>query len=210
MSLPIISFIVLIISIILHEVSHGYMAEYLGDPTARLLGRLTLNPIPHIDPVGSILIPGVLILFYSVPTMGMLIPNIILGWAKPVPVSEHNLNPYNLGKFCVSVAGVTVNLLIAIIFTIIGSQLTDANLKELAFAVALLNAGLGIFNLIPFPPADGYRIIENFLPHSLQRQVDNLLQQYFMFTIIGAIILASLIFRVIFPLIYSLIYSAIF
>lgn len=103
-----------------------------------------------------------------------------------------------------------VNFLLCILFIIIGSQLVDANMKQLASIVAIVNAGLGIFNLIPFPPADGYRIIENFLPLSLQRQVDNLLQQYFLFTIVGAILVASFIFRIIFPPINNFIYNFIF
>ena len=193
--------IVLIYSIILHEIAHGWAAYIFGDKTAFYNNRLTLNPIPHIDPIGSVLLPAMLILSQS---------PMFLGWAKPVPVSEHNLNPYNLGKFCVSIAGVMVNFLLCILFIIIGSQLVDANMKQLAFIVAIVNAGLGIFNLIPFPPADGYRIIENFLPLSLQRQVDNLLQQYFLFTIVGAILVASFIFRIIFPPINNFIYNFIF
>jgi Zn-dependent protease len=193
--------IVLIYSIVLHEIAHGWAAYMFGDKTAYYNNRLTLNPIPHVDPVGSILLPAMLI-FSGSP--------MFLGWAKPVPVSEHNLNPYQLGKFCVSIAGVAVNLLLAIIFAFVGSQLADINLKQLAFIISITNMGLAIFNLIPFPPADGYRIIENFLPISLQRQVDNLLQQYFLFTIIAAIILVSFIFRVIFPPFYNLIYNTIF
>lgn len=193
--------IVLIYSIILHEIAHGWAAYLFGDKTAFYNNRLTLNPIPHIDPIGSVLLPAMLI-FSGSP--------MFLGWAKPVPVSEHNLNPYQLGKFSVSIAGVAVNILLSVIFVVIGSQLADVNMKQLAFIVALVNAGLAIFNLIPFPPADGYRIIENFLPLSIQRHVDNLLQQYFLFTIIGAIIIASFLFRIIFPPIYNLIYSIIF
>lgn len=193
--------IVLVYSIILHEIAHGWAAYLFGDKTAYYNDRLTLNPVPHIDPVGSLLLPALLI-FTGSP--------MFLGWAKPVPVAEHNLNPYQLGKFVVSVAGVAVNFLLAFIFVIIGSQLTDNNLKQLCLIIAVVNCGLGIFNLIPFPPADGYRIIENFLPTALQRKIDNLLQQYFLFTIIAAIILASFLFRVIFPPFYSLIYSSIF
>jgi Zn-dependent protease len=193
--------VVLVYSIVLHEVAHGWAAFFFGDKTAFYNNRLTLNPLPHLDPIGSILLPGLLILSGS---------PMFLGWAKPVPVAEHNLIPYNLGKFCVSVAGVFTNFLLAIVFTIIGSQLADTNLKELAFIVAITNSGLAVFNLIPFPPADGYRIIESFLPHSLQRKISFLIQEYFMFTIILAILLASFIFRIIFPVFYNLIYTSIF
>lgn len=176
--------VVLIYSIIIHEIAHGWAAYMFGDKTAFYSNRLTLNPIPHIDPIGSVLLPAMLI-FSGSP--------MFLGWAKPVPIGEHNLNPYQIGKFSVSIAGVGVNILLSIIFVIIGSQFSNIQLKELAFIVALVNSSLAIFNLIPFPPADGYRIIENFLPLPLQRQINNLLQQYFLFTIVGAIIMASFI-----------------
>lgn len=202
MQLEIIFYIIILIySIILHEIAHGWAAYIFGDKTAMYSNRLTLNPIPHIDPVGSILLPALLIITQS---------PMFLGWAKPVPVAEHNLNPYKLGKFCVSVAGVFVNVLLAIIFTIIGSQLLDINFKNFAYIVAVTNLGLAIFNLIPFPPADGYRIIENFLPYGLQRKIDNLLQEYFFATIIIAIILASQIFRIIFPFFQNIISQIIF
>lgn len=193
--------IVLIYSIVLHEIAHGWAALLFGDKTAFYNNRLTLNPIPHLDPIGSVALPALLIISGS---------PMFLGWAKPVPVSEHNLHPYNLGKFCVSIAGVAVNIMLAIVFIIIGAIFTDVNLKQLAFIVAITNMGLAIFNLIPFPPADGYRIIENFLPLSLQRKVDTLLQEYFLFTIIAAILLASFIFRLIFPFFYNIIYTFIF
>lgn len=193
--------IVLIYSIVLHEIAHGWAAYLFGDRTAYYNNRLTLNPVPHIDVVGSIILPAILVLSQS---------PMFLGWAKPVPVAEHNLNPYRLGKFCVAIAGVTVNFLLAVIFIIVGSQLTDNNLKNFAYIIAITNLGLVIFNLIPFPPADGYRIMEIFLPENIKRTVDNLLYKYFFATIIIAIILASQIFQIIFPFFRNVIAGLIF
>ena len=147
--------IIIIYSIILHEIAHGYAAYWFGDKTAFYQNRLTLNPIPHIDVVGSIIVPAMLIMSGS---------SILAGWAKPVPVSEHNLNPYKLGSFCVSVAGVFVNLLICIIFAVLGSLVDDPGSKALCTTIAITNIGLAVFNLIPVPPADGYRILSVFLP----------------------------------------------
>ena len=100
--------IILIFSIILHEIAHGYVAEMLGDKTARLAGRLTLNPLPHIDPLGSVILPA-LMLIGSAGTFAF-------GWAKPVPYNPHNLRNYKWGTVAVGVAGVAVNFLVALIF----------------------------------------------------------------------------------------------
>src|SRR5487761_2310881 len=105
-----LALIVLILSIIAHEVSHGYAADSLGDPTARLAGRLTLNPLPHIDPMGSVIIPALLV-FTGSP--------IFFGWAKPVPSNPYNLKARRWGETLVAVAGSATNLLLAVIFGLI-------------------------------------------------------------------------------------------
>lgn len=186
--------IVIIYSIILHEIAHGYAAYLFGDKTAYYQNRLTLNPIPHIDIMGSIIVPGLLILTGS---------SVVAGWAKPVPISEHNLNPYKLGSFCVSTAGVFVNFLLAVIFIIIGSQIESDNIKNLCLIIVLTNLGLGVFNLIPVPPADGYRILSVFLPWDIKRKIENFIQQNFFISIIVAIFVATQIFSLIFPFFYS-------
>jgi Zn-dependent protease len=144
--------VVLIVSVILHEVAHGYMANWLGDPTARLAGRLTLNPISHIDPIGTIILPAILVITGS---------PILIGYAKPVPY-----NPYNLqGKYdegFVAFAGPGTNIILALIFGLTirfaGASLSPT--LEAAFAtIAYINLLLAVFNLIPLPPLDGSKVL---------------------------------------------------
>ena len=147
----IFSLVILIISVILHEVAHGYMANWLGDPTARLQGRLTLNPLSHIDPVGSILLPALLVFTHS---------PILIGYAKPVPY-----NPYNLpGKYdegC-AFAGPGTNIALALIFGLTIRFAGAALSPSLAGAFAIItyvNLALALFNLIPLPPLDGSKVL---------------------------------------------------
>src|SRR6266403_5190322 len=145
----IFSLAVLIVSIVVHEVAHGYAANALGDPTAKLAGRLTLNPIRHIDPVGSVLIPAFLVLTHS---------NIMFGWARPVPYNPYNLRNQRWGEAIVGVAGVATNLLIAVIFALITRYAVASGMGAFANATATIsfvNLFLGLFNLLPFPPIDG-------------------------------------------------------
>jgi Zn-dependent protease len=157
--LTILSIIILIFSVILHEVSHGLMADRLGDPTARLSGRLTLNPIKHIDPVGSILVPLITSLF-----------GFTFGWAKPVPYNPYNLKNRRQGEFLIALAGPASNLLIALIFgTIMRFTATAANIGDPFFQVVtyivIINIVLAIFNLIPLPPLDGSKLLFSVLPN---------------------------------------------
>lgn len=193
--------IVIVYSVILHEVAHGYAAYVFGDKTAYYQNRLTLNPVPHVDLVGSILLPTILILSNS---------SLLAGWAKPVPVSESNLNPYKFGSFVVSIVGVLTNLVLAIVFTVIGMNLEGESVRLLCSVVAITNIGLAIFNLIPVPPADGYRILSIFLPFHTKRKIENFIQQNFIVTIILAILIATQIFTIIFPIFYHTITSLIF
>lgn len=152
-------FIVLIISIIVHEVAHGFAANALGDPTARLAGRLTLNPIPHIDLFGSII----------VPILGVLSPgHFLFGWAKPVPYNPYNLKNQRFGEFLVAGAGVATNLFLAVLFGLSTRVLLLNGMDVAAGAtasIALVNLFLGLFNLIPIPPLDGYTVLQGLLPH---------------------------------------------
>lgn len=159
----IFTIIVLIFSIIIHEVAHGYAAYALGDPTAKLSGRLTLNPAPHIDPIGSVLIPGVLVLTGA---------GFLFGWAKPVPYNPYNLKNQRWGEAIVGAAGVLTNLAIAVVFAIIARiafGMGEAGFAELASLVVFVNLFLGLFNLLPIPPLDGYTVLRGLLPpkHSL-------------------------------------------
>lgn len=148
---------IVILSIIFHEVAHGYVANALGDPTARLSGRLTLNPIPHIDPVGSILVPGILALSGT---------PFLIGWAKPVPYNPYNLRHGKWGEALVSFAGPGTNILIALFFALLVRFGVAENplLLELSALVIFANLGLAIINLIPIPPLDGSKILRALLP----------------------------------------------
>lgn len=152
------TFLILIFSIILHEVAHGYAALRLGDPTAKLAGRLTLNPIPHIDLMGTIVIPALLALSNS---------GFLFGWAKPVPYNPYNLKNQRWGEALVGVAGVGTNLAIAVLFALITRMAYGAGMSdfaELAIVVVFVNLFLGLFNLIPFPPLDGFTVLRGILP----------------------------------------------
>ena len=148
--LTILSILILIFSVILHEVAHGYAADALGDPTARMAGRLTLNPLKHIDPIGSIVVP----LITSVA-------GFTFGWAKPVPYNPYNIRNRRTGELLIALAGPGSNLLIALVF---GTLIRFGVVNEVFVYVVLINIVLAIFNLIPLPPLDGSKILYFFLP----------------------------------------------
>lgn len=190
-----IGVVILVFSAILHEISHGYVAEKLGDPTARLAGRITLNPLPHIDPVMTILVPVLLIISGS---------PIIFGAAKPVPVNPLMLREGRKDIALVSLAGPLTNLglalISAILFAIFFSNLgllnvaiADPNIafsvSPLAFIFArttLINLALGFLNLIPVPPLDGSKFFSIILPEKVA-------QQYFALAPFGIFILFLLL-----------------
>lgn len=157
---------ILIMSIVIHEISHGFMAEHFGDKTARYAGRLTLNPLKHLDPFGSVILPAVLVLSGS---------SILFGWAKPVPYNPDNLSDRKWGTVAVAAAGVLANFFIALVFGIIMRFIPALNLTEnlshslyfITSVIVITNLGLGIFNLIPIPPLDGSKILFSLLPASL-------------------------------------------
>ena len=157
--MPVFTIAALILSIILHEVAHGYAAYALGDPTAKLSGRLTLNPLPHIDPVGSILIPALGVLSGT---------GVLFGWAKPVPYNPYNLKNQRWGEALVGIAGVATNLALAVLFALVArAAFAESWLTFASFAaiVSYLNLFLGFFNLIPFPPLDGFTVLRGILPY---------------------------------------------
>jgi Zn-dependent protease len=154
---------ILLFSVIVHECAHGYVAEWWGDKTARMLGRLTLNPLPHIDVFGSILVPGMLILSGS---------GILFGWAKPVPVTPQNFRDRKMGDITVSLAGPASNILLALGFAGIlavvglisgGEGASDAVWRLCTYGI-LLNFVLALFNLLPIPPLDGSHVVASLLP----------------------------------------------
>jgi Zn-dependent protease len=162
----------LVISIIVHEAAHGYAANWLGDPTARLAGRLTLNPLPHIDLLGSIIIPAVLLASSS---------PFLFGWAKPVPYNPYNLKNQRWGEGIVAGAGPAVNLLIAFLFgTLIrfsGEFGLSGAFVDVAALIVLINLVLAIVNLIPIPPLDGSKVLRTLLPSPLSERVFGPLEQ---------------------------------
>lgn len=154
----IVILIIVLFSAIVHEVSHGLMAERLGDSTARDMGRITLNPLPHIDPFGSIMLP-LLLLAVGSP--------IIFGAAKPVPVDFRALRPRRLGMALVSLAGPFSNFALAIICAlIIKFALANAVAYPILLEAIVLNLVLGTFNLVPIPPLDGSKILASLLPEN--------------------------------------------
>ena len=162
--------VILVVSTILHELAHGYMANALGDPTARLAGRLTLNPLSHIDPVGSILLP----MFLYLSTGGAF----MLGYAKPVPYNQYNLRG-EYAEALVAGAGPAMNILLAVIFGLLVREtsggLAPAVLPPLAAAfseITRINLTLALFNLIPIPPLDGSKVLSGILPGAAGRLYD--------------------------------------
>jgi Zn-dependent protease len=156
----VIMVVVLFFSVIVHEVSHGYVALLNGDPTAKLAGRLTFNPLPHIDVVGTIIVPALLLISQS---------GILFGWAKPVPVNSRNFRNYRTGEISVSASGPLSNFFLAALFAqLLPWADTNPGFFLLCKYGIIINLYLMLFNLIPIPPLDGSRIVMPLLPRALQ------------------------------------------
>jgi len=158
---------ILIISVIIHEMAHGYAANWLGDPTARLQGRLSPNPLVHLDPMMSVILPGLLLVTGS---------PILFGAAKPVPYNPYNFTNQKWGEAIVAAAGPAANFAIAGIFALLIRFSEVLSLSEsfvtLAFGVIMLNIFLAFFNLVPIPPLDGSKILPRFLPYPLRMKYE--------------------------------------
>ena len=177
MLITIFSLIVLLFSIIIHEIAHGSVAYSLGDQTAKNEGRLTLNPLKHLDPFGSVFLPLLLLL----ATAGQ---GPIFGWAKPVPINPYNFRNRKEGILKVSIAGPGTNFLIAIIFSLLIRFFSLTPSVFIFFSiVAFYNFLWGIFNLIPIPPLDGSWILFNLLPDKLNK-VKIILRRYDLFILL--------------------------
>lgn len=184
--------VVLLLAISAHEAAHAWMSWKFGDDTARLLGRVTLNPVAHTDPIGTLLIPIVMFIFGSV---GAFIP--LIGWGKPTPVNPLRWRNKDLANVMVSLAGIMANILIATIGFVIlkviimnGPGMLPESVREPIFLfleyLLMMNVSLAVFNLLPFPPLDGSKVLETFLPASMQPLLE-MMEQY------GYIILMVLI-----------------
>lgn len=174
---------ILIFSVVIHEVAHGFAALALGDRTAQYSGRLTLNPLKHLDPFGSILLPA----------LSYFAGGFIFGWAKPVPYSPYNLRNQKWGPALVGAAGPLANISLAVIFGLLLRFLPALtgvlpglfllNFMAIASTIALLNLILAIFNLVPIPPLDGSRVLFSVLPYQW-RGVELFLGQYGLFLLL--------------------------
>jgi len=186
--------IVLIFSVVIHEVSHGAVADKLGDPTAKLQGRLTLNPVPHLDLFGSILVPGLLILSGS---------GVVFGWAMPVPINPYSLRHGKWGEALVAFAGPASNILIATVFGLIirfFGLLYLQSVLPILMTIVLINIALAVFNLFPVPPLDGSRILASFLPGHYYQKINIFFSRYWLILIFVFILFAG---RILSPIILS-------
>lgn len=160
-------YIVIILSAVIHEYSHGWMADYLGDPTAKRMGRLTLNPLDHIDMTGTVLVP---FLTFILPAL-MGGAGVFIGWAKPVPYNPYNTKDPERASFWVGLAGPLSNLALALIigFILRFGLIADPAVSQLIALIVIVNIYLFLFNLIPVPPLDGSKVFGKFLPFDIQR-----------------------------------------
>ncbi len=181
----IFSIVILILSIMFHELAHGTVADRLGDPTARLRGRLTLNPFAHLELVGSLLVP----LMCIVSGAGF-----IVGWAKPVPFTVAHLKYKRWGPAIVAAAGPAMNLAIAIIcavlFRFIYVSGLNMSLASLLAQVVIVNISLAIFNLLPVPPLDGHHILGSIFPH-FREWSDRVMRQYGIIILVAVLLIGG-------------------
>ena len=184
--------VVIIASAILHEYMHGWVADQLGDPTARYAGRLTLNPVAHIDPIGSILMP-IFLLFVSGGAF-------MFAYAKPVPYNPYNLKFKKWGPALVAVAGPLANFFLAFVFGLAVQYSAPSAITAFFEIIVFANVLLGVFNLVPIPPLDGSKILYAVLPDSMWK-VRQMLEQY---GFVLLIIFILFLFDTIHPLINAL------
>lgn len=211
----VIYMVVLLLAISAHEAGHAWMSYKFGDDTAYMLGRVTLNPVAHTDPIGTLLIP---IISFVLGTMGGALGSIpLIGWGKPTPVNPRKWTNYVWGNVMVSVAGVLANLILLVIGIVAAKIMLSQGFEILDFFgksrnplpilvgnLMLLNLSLFVFNLLPFPPLDGSKILATFLPASAQPVLDMLEQ--FGFLILMFLIYIGVFSLIIRPFLYGLLY----
>ena len=185
--IAVFEFILLLFSLSVHESAHAWMASRLGDQTARMLGRVSLNPMDHIDPIGTLLLPAIMIFG---PLFGFnMFGGLLFGWAKPVPIISRNFRNFKLDDMMVSLAGPASNLALALIAFLglaavlfsegrlpdgVSPSTTQQSLEMLCNLAMQLNLTLCIFNLLPIPPLDGSHVLRNVLPYGAVRVFDSI------------------------------------
>jgi Zn-dependent protease len=181
MTMTFISILILIVSIVTHEVAHGVAALWQGDSTAKDANRLTLNPISHIDPIGSIALP--LLLYVSGSPF-------MFGWAKPVPINPYHFRNVRWGEAMVAFAGPLVNIIFVTIFTLLIHFVPmSQNFYQISGTIILINLVLALFNLMPIPPLDGSKILFAFVPQKYYKFRDFLEKRSFLISIIFILLL---------------------
>lgn len=201
MDFSIFSLIILLFSVALHEAAHGFAAYKMGDPTAKYEGRLTLNPIKHLDPLGSVLFPAMMLLI----TGGQ---GPVFGWAKPVPVNPYNFSNQKRGEVISAAAGPLSNILLALLAGLIARFFAGISpIFYIAGAVCLTNLSLAIFNLIPVPPLDGSHLLINLWPGD-EFEIRNFFKRYGFFVLAILIIfgldwIGPLVFKIFYFIIGS-------
>jgi len=198
--LIIVSVVILIFSVILHELAHGYTALFLGDPTAKLANRLTLNPISQLDPVGSVILPFFL----------ALTSPFIIGWAKPVPYNPYNLRNQRWGEAIVAGAGPLMNLVLALVFGIllrvgIGMGFATPEFITIVSFIVFINILLGMFNLLPFPSMDGLKVLKSVLPYQYSHKVTAFEQSFARYGMISLLLFIFIFFIVLWPIFIQII-----
>ena len=192
--IPLLAFLLLSLSV--HEAAHAWTADRLGDPTARMLGRITLNPLAHIDWIGTVLFPLISVLT-GFP---------LLGWAKPVPVNFRNLKAPRRDFAFVALAGPVSNLVLAAlatpIFLMIYGDGDPEMVSILAARFVVLNVSLAVFNMIPFPPLDGGNVLSGFVPESVAAAIDQL--RPYGFIILYALLFTGALSRFVFPVAFAI------
>jgi Zn-dependent protease len=192
----IVTIMVLIMSVVKHELSHGYMADILGDPTPRLQGRLTLNPFKHLDLFGSFIVPVITSL-----------SGFTFGWAKPVQWNPYNVKDKRMGELLISIAGPASNILIALVFGLIirlaGNSLS-ASFISISVYIVIINIVLAVFNLVPLPPLDGSKILFSILP-SKYMWIREMLEAYSVFFFLLLIFFVWRFIEPVIPLLFKVI-----